>query len=330
MCVAIVNDRAAKRGRGWIGSEFTGKLREFFGTEETSQIRLELSRDFLTEDVQRVLQSAYEFAEKDQSQIEPQHLWAAVLAEAPHFLKQVFEKLSFPVEFEQVEDEAASEAEEHSLADDLTERLSPIMRQALGAQDLTFLALSGGSPLAMERSFLEGDVYEKIARSLFRSEAKHVVLTGDKGVGKTVVLRELARRAAEGRYPFLADKRFLRLDCSSVPAGWHWQKGVKRMGCVCHWLCQCGFETIVETKLGWDCVLLRRQLPLLLGTRNHQGLIARTFHRGTGRASGTQDPPVPPCRGQKLNHFEIVPRQAMSPERFQELVNQIKLVPAGG
>ena len=60
-------------------------------------------------------------------------------------------------------------------------------------------------------------MYEKMARSLFRGEAKHVVLTGDKGVGKTVVLRELARRAAEGRYPFLADKRFLRLDCSSVP-----------------------------------------------------------------------------------------------------------------
>ena len=43
------------------------------------------------------------------------------------------------------------------------------------------------------------------------------MLTGDKGVGKTVGLRELARRAAGGRYPFLADKRFLRLDCASVP-----------------------------------------------------------------------------------------------------------------
>ena len=40
------------------------------------------------------------------------------------------------------------------------------------------------------------------------------------GIGEWVrrpCFAELARRAAEGRYPFLADKRFLRLDCSRVP-----------------------------------------------------------------------------------------------------------------
>ena len=147
------------------------KLMDLFGAGDRSEHPLELSRDFLTEDVQRVLQSAYEFAENDQSQIEPQHLWAGVLAEAPHFLKQVFEKLPFQVEFEQGEDEADSGAEETALVDDWTERLSPVMRQALGAEDLTFVSV--GLPAMIERSFAEGDVYEKIARSLFRSEAKH-------------------------------------------------------------------------------------------------------------------------------------------------------------
>ncbi len=35
-------------------------------------------------------------------------------------------------------------------------------------------------------------------------------------------------------------------------------------------------------------------------------------------------------RGARMGHFEIVPREAMTPERFQELANQIVLKPAGG
>jgi hypothetical protein len=35
-------------------------------------------------------------------------------------------------------------------------------------------------------------------------------------------------------------------------------------------------------------------------------------------------------RGKRLGHFEIVSRQAVTPERFQELVNQVKLIPAEG
>jgi hypothetical protein len=35
-------------------------------------------------------------------------------------------------------------------------------------------------------------------------------------------------------------------------------------------------------------------------------------------------------RGHRMGHFEIVPRQAMTPERFQELANQVKLAPVGG
>jgi hypothetical protein len=34
-------------------------------------------------------------------------------------------------------------------------------------------------------------------------------------------------------------------------------------------------------------------------------------------------------RGRRMGHFEIVPRQAMTPERFQELAHQIRLTPVG-
>jgi hypothetical protein len=35
-------------------------------------------------------------------------------------------------------------------------------------------------------------------------------------------------------------------------------------------------------------------------------------------------------RGGRMAHFEILPRQAMTPERFQELANQVVLTPVGG
>jgi hypothetical protein len=35
-------------------------------------------------------------------------------------------------------------------------------------------------------------------------------------------------------------------------------------------------------------------------------------------------------RGKRMGHFEVVARQAMTPERFQELANQIKLTLVGG
>jgi hypothetical protein len=35
-------------------------------------------------------------------------------------------------------------------------------------------------------------------------------------------------------------------------------------------------------------------------------------------------------RGRRMGHFEIVARQPMTPDRFQELANQIRLTPAQG
>ena len=60
--------------------------------------------------------------------------------------------------------------------------------------------------------------YASLARCLYRRTQGHVLLTGDDGVGKTTVVRELARLAAEGEVPFLTGRRFLWLDCSNIGA----------------------------------------------------------------------------------------------------------------
>lgn len=60
------------------------------------------------------------------------------------------------------------------------------------------------------------DVYDAIARVLYRRQQRHVLITARQGTGKTAIVRELARRAAIGEVPFLKDRRFLWIDASNV------------------------------------------------------------------------------------------------------------------
>jgi len=50
----------------------------------------------------------------------------------------------------------------------------------------------------------------------FRRQRHHALLVGDKGVGRTTVLHELARRSAAGETSFLANWTFLWFDCKHV------------------------------------------------------------------------------------------------------------------
>lgn len=104
---------------------------------------------------------------------------------------------------------------------------TPCLEMACGllsCEDLTAEALYGRIEPAVTISCSDpqgdggarNDPYESISRALYRRLHPHALITGWKGVGKTTVVRELARRAAAGDIPFLADARFLRLDCGNV------------------------------------------------------------------------------------------------------------------
>lgn len=58
-------------------------------------------------------------------------------------------------------------------------------------------------------------VIEKVLRSLY-IPGGHILVTGDKGVGKTTFIRSLALKNAKGESPFLASDRFLWIDCHNV------------------------------------------------------------------------------------------------------------------
>lgn len=87
------------------------------------------------------------------------------------------------------------------------------------SEDLTYLArtalCAGPSPFADAPAY--DRVFEAIARVLHRRQGHHVLLTGERGVCKTTVLAELARRVAVGDLPTLRGQRVLYIDCRYLP-----------------------------------------------------------------------------------------------------------------
>ena len=57
---------------------------------------------------------------------------------------------------------------------------------------------------------------EELQKVLYSRSLRHAVITGEEGVGKTTIVRELARRTAACEVPFLNGKTVLRIDVCNV------------------------------------------------------------------------------------------------------------------
>jgi len=96
--------------------------------------------------------------------------------------------------------------------------------QLFPSQDLTFLARCGGivpaaGSLANDESVALGalpHLVDSMARALHRRRSRHVLVTGQRGVGKTTLVWEFARRTASGDIPFLQESRILWVDVHDV------------------------------------------------------------------------------------------------------------------
>jgi ATP-dependent Clp protease ATP-binding subunit ClpA len=90
--------------------------------------------------------------------------------------------------------------------------------EVAASEDLTWRArraeFGGPSPYDGEPQFER--LFDSLARALHRREHPHALLVGERGVGKSALLAEFARRAAHDR-GFLAAKRVLTVDCRHTP-----------------------------------------------------------------------------------------------------------------
>lgn len=84
-----------------------------------------------------------------------------------------------------------------------------------GSEDLTgrVQAASGMLPYPFEADPQSERLFDAMTRVLHRGPSHHILLTGERGVGKSTIIIELARRAATGQIPFLQHRRVLRVDC---------------------------------------------------------------------------------------------------------------------
>lgn len=92
-------------------------------------------------------------------------------------------------------------------------------RAALGQLQSVLPVENWDSPAGDEAAFHSAAgraSLSEMARALCRQRKGQVILTGDRGVGKTTLVRRLAADVARGEFPRLAGRRFVRIDVSNV------------------------------------------------------------------------------------------------------------------
>ncbi len=97
-------------------------------------------------------------------------------------------------------------------------RDAPLLSDIASFQDLSELPRSAApsGPFPFDDAAEYDGLFENIARILNRSQAHHVLLVGERGVGKHTIIAELARRAVNSQPAFLGDKRIITADCRYV------------------------------------------------------------------------------------------------------------------
>lgn len=86
------------------------------------------------------------------------------------------------------------------------------------SEDLTFLAqIERLTPMVeVETAKNETPPIEQIKRGLHKRDNNHILITGQAGVGKTTIVRQLAWQIAHDKIPFLRRKKILWVDCAEI------------------------------------------------------------------------------------------------------------------
>lgn len=217
-----------------------------------------LRRADIGESLAAVLRAAQRVARTwGADRVGPHHLLAALLDNPPPRLVSIVERDPLRIDLAKTRRQLEEELRDTRGS---APRETPfrLPGNVLPAEDLTYLARTAGITPA-----LHVDRYvEDTVRALFRRSNNHVLVTGHSGVGRTTVVRELARRAATGELPFLRNKRFLHVDCRDVAAA---ESGAKLAAVITHAaartdlvLCLDGLGPLLRSEHGGDHKLVLR------------------------------------------------------------------------
>lgn len=127
-------------------------------------------------------------------------------------------------------------------------------------QKATAESISDDGPIRNSPAY--EDVFDRICRVLHRRTAHHVLLVGERGVGQSAILAELALRIARGEIPFLDEQRVLSVDCRYVAPA----ESAPRLAAILGYLAEA--ENLIIDLDGFGKLLRgeggRNNLPLLL------------------------------------------------------------------
>ncbi len=155
------------------------------------------------------------------------------------------------------------------------------------AEDLSRHArlLEAAPPGPFEGESVYEQLFDRMARILHRSET-HAILVGERGVGQTTILAELARRVAGGRLAALRGRRIVLVDCRHTSPESSGQRlmGILRAaaGEANLVVCLDGFALLVRAERGGTnraallgvLPRLRCKLVGLLSPRDYEELVA--------------------------------------------------------
>lgn len=191
---------------------------EAFRVADVKVNPLKLNQHSIGEAMIQVLKTAQRTARLwGAEKIDSSHLLSALLEGMPPRLASVLQSSPLKLDLRKMRTHL-----EQYLIDSLTQvrKEFPFRIPAglLPSEDLTYRAgTDEGLPKAVIASNQkETDHYDVMTRALYRRINNHVLITGLRGVGKTTLVWELARRANAGEIPFLKRKRFLWVDCRDV------------------------------------------------------------------------------------------------------------------
>ncbi len=181
---------------------------------------LDLSRRYLSIPLQRVLENAYiKSVRRGWKVIDESSLMYAILVEERGGrIADILRLPSLEIDIQKMLRHLDQYIKETAIDD--VQQAAPFLlpKSVAKSDDLTYLAQAGRLAAMVEVKSISDDSppLEQIKRGLHKRDNNHILITGPAGVGKTTIVRELARKIAAEEIPFLHNKKVLWVDCSEI------------------------------------------------------------------------------------------------------------------